>query len=115
MVGHLDDQLEGQASELHVQVDELHRLAEANAEVAQYFGEAPAQSKACEPSTLTAAAKAIEATRRPEVLQQVPRSETRASGSGSTTGTRPVADCGNGNTDCKDNNDWVQAWTEIKG
>ena len=30
----------------------------ANAEVAQYFGEAPAQSKACDPSTLTAAAKA---------------------------------------------------------
>ena len=30
----------------------------ANAEVAQYFGEAPAQSKSCDPSTLTAAAKA---------------------------------------------------------
>ncbi len=31
----------------------------ANAEVAQYFGEAPAQSKACAKQTLTAAAKAI--------------------------------------------------------
>src|SRR5205823_3098741 len=30
-----------------------------NAEVAQYFGEAPAQSKACAPATLAAAAKAI--------------------------------------------------------
>ena len=27
LVGHLDDQLQRQASELHVQVDELHRLA----------------------------------------------------------------------------------------
>ena len=33
---------------------------EANAEVAQYFGEAPAQSKACTPSTLSSAAKAID-------------------------------------------------------
>jgi len=31
----------------------------ANAEVAQYFGEAPAQSLACQPATLEAAAKAI--------------------------------------------------------
>ena len=30
-----------------------------NAEVAQFFGEAPAQSLACNPQTLTAAAKAI--------------------------------------------------------
>ena len=27
----------------------------------------------------------------------------------------PVADCGNGNTDCMDYNKWQQAWTEIKG
>src|SRR5204863_145962 len=31
---------------------------DANAEVAQYFGEAPAQSKSCDSATLTAAAKA---------------------------------------------------------
>ena len=27
----------------------------------------------------------------------------------------PLADCGNGEEDCKDYNDWVQAWTAIKG
>jgi hypothetical protein len=27
----------------------------------------------------------------------------------------PLADCGNGNTDCMDYNDWVSAWTDIKG
>jgi len=27
----------------------------------------------------------------------------------------PLADCGNGSEDCKDYNDWVQAWTSIKG
>src|SRR4030095_4800102 len=32
----------------------------ANAEVSQYFGEAPAQSKSCETATLEKAAKAIE-------------------------------------------------------
>ena len=34
----------------------------------------------------------------------------------STTGPRRVADCGDDRGDvCKDYNDWVQAWTEIKG
>lgn len=27
----------------------------------------------------------------------------------------PLADCGNGKTDCMDYNQWQQAWTEIKG
>ena len=51
LVRHLDDQLAGRASELHVQVDELHRLAEGRTPRSrEYFGEAPAQSKACDPS-----------------------------------------------------------------
>ena len=48
VVGHLDDQLQGQTSQLHVHVDELHHQPKANAEVAEYFGEAPAQEKACD-------------------------------------------------------------------
>src|SRR4029077_12721435 len=42
----------------------------ANAEVAQYFGEAPAQSKACDPSTLTAAAKAEGLPANPKFCDQ---------------------------------------------
>ena len=47
----------------------------ANAEVAEYFGEAPAQSLACEHTEATKA-----------FLRQIPRRTTRRSGSGSTTG-----------------------------
>jgi putative spermidine/putrescine transport system substrate-binding protein len=43
---------------------------EANAEVAQYFGEAPAQSEACQTSTLTAAAKAAGLPENPKFCDQ---------------------------------------------
>jgi putative spermidine/putrescine transport system substrate-binding protein len=87
---------------------------QANAEVAQYFGEAPAQTKACDASTLAAAAKAIDYpvdtkfcdeyhAADPSFWKRVYYWKT------------PVADCGDGNTDCKDYNDWLNAWTEIKG
>ena len=46
---------------------------QANAEVAQYFGEAPAQTKACDASTLAAAAKAHRLPGGHEVLRRVPR------------------------------------------
>jgi putative spermidine/putrescine transport system substrate-binding protein len=86
----------------------------ANAEVAQYFGEAPAQSKACNPSTLTAAAKAIGYAANPQFCNQY-----HAASPGFWKRVyywnTPVADCGNGSTDCKDYNDWVNAWTDIKG
>jgi putative spermidine/putrescine transport system substrate-binding protein len=86
----------------------------ANAEVAQYFGEAPAQTKACEKATLEEAATADGLPPNssfcnqyhagdPEFCKQVYYWQP------------PVADCGNGNTDCMDYNDWVNAWTEIKG
>jgi putative spermidine/putrescine transport system substrate-binding protein len=86
----------------------------ANAEVAQFFGEAPAQSKACEPSTLTAAAK---------VIKYAPDTKFCDKYHAADPGfwkrvyywNTPRADCGNGNTDCKDYNAWVQAWTSIKG
>ena len=47
MVGHLDDRLQGQEPELHVHVDEPHHRPKANAAVAEWFGEAPSNKKAC--------------------------------------------------------------------
>jgi putative spermidine/putrescine transport system substrate-binding protein len=86
----------------------------ANAEVAQYFGEAPAQSKACDRSTLEEAAKAEGLPPNPAFCNQyhaaLPSFWKRV-----YYWETPVSDCGNGNTDCKDYNDWVNAWTEIKG
>ena len=75
----------------------------ANAEVAEYFGEAPAQELACEE------------TEEPELLHRIPRRRTRHSGSGSTTGRRRWPNAATAKNDCMDYNDWVKAWTEIKG
>jgi putative spermidine/putrescine transport system substrate-binding protein len=73
-----------------------------NAQVAEWFGEAPAQSKACDfTSDKNFCAKYHAAD--PAFWKRVYYWET------------PVADCGNGSSDCKDYNDWVQAWTSIKG
>jgi putative spermidine/putrescine transport system substrate-binding protein len=86
----------------------------ANAEVAQYFGEAPAQSKACQTSTLTAAAKADGFPPNPKFCDQyhaaLPSFWKRV-----YYWETPLADCGNGSSDCMDYNDWVSAWTDIKG
>jgi putative spermidine/putrescine transport system substrate-binding protein len=87
----------------------------ANAEVAQYFGEAPAQSKSCEASTLTAAAKADGYPPDPQFCDKYhaadPEFWKRV-----YYWITPVADCGDDRGDvCKDNNDWSAAWTEIKG
>lgn len=87
----------------------------ANAEVAQSFGEAPAQSKSCETNTLTAAAKADGYPPDPEFCDKYhaadPEFWKRV-----YYWITPVADCGDDRGDvCKDNNDWDTAWTEIKG
>ena len=74
----------------------------ANAEVAEFFGEAPAQSKACDFTSDKNFCAKYHAD-NPAFWKRVYYWET------------PVADCGNGSTDCKDYNDWVQAWTSIKG
>ncbi|TIC87961.1 ABC transporter substrate-binding protein [Nocardioides sp. GY 10113] len=77
---------------------------EANAAVAEWFGESPANPKACE---LTADAK---------------HCETYHAGDAEYASkiwywTTPVADCIDGRTDvkCTDYGQWTQAWTEIKG
>jgi putative spermidine/putrescine transport system substrate-binding protein len=87
---------------------------EVNAEVAQYFGEAPAQSKSCDPSTLTAAAKAAGLPENPKFCDQYHAADPSFWKRVYYWQT-PLADCGNGNTDCMDYNDWVSAWTDIKG
>jgi putative spermidine/putrescine transport system substrate-binding protein len=73
-----------------------------NAEVAEFFGEAPAQSLACEHTQEKDFCSKYHAE-EPAFWKRVYYWET------------PVTDCGNGETDCKDYNDWVRAWTEIKG
>jgi putative spermidine/putrescine transport system substrate-binding protein len=73
-----------------------------NAEVAEWFGEAPAQELSCketENKNFCAEYHAEE----PDFWKRVYYWET------------PLADCGNGEEDCKDYNDWVKAWTTIKG
>jgi putative spermidine/putrescine transport system substrate-binding protein len=87
----------------------------ANAEVAQYFGEAPAQSKSCEPATFSKATKALEFPPDPKFCDNY-----HAGDPGFWKKVyywiTPVADCGDDRGDvCKDNNEWVSAWTEIKG
>jgi putative spermidine/putrescine transport system substrate-binding protein len=73
-----------------------------NAQVAEWFGEAPAQSKACDFTSDKNFCAKYHAD-DPAFWKRVYYWET------------PVADCGNGSSDCKDYNDWVQAWTSIKG
>ena len=73
-----------------------------NAEVAEFFGEAPAQTLACEHTANKNFCNEYHAE-NPGFWKRVYYWET------------PLADCGNGSSDCKDYNDWVQAWTSIKG
>jgi putative spermidine/putrescine transport system substrate-binding protein len=74
----------------------------ANAEVAEYFGEAPAQELACKETKNPNFCSEYHAE-EPEFWKRVYYWET------------PLADCGNGEEDCMDYNDWVKAWTEVKG
>jgi putative spermidine/putrescine transport system substrate-binding protein len=88
---------------------------EVNAQVAQYFGEAPAQSAACEEATLTAAAKAIGYEPDPKFCDNY-RAADPDFWNRVYYWQTPLADCGDDRGSvCKDYNDWVAAWTEIKG
>jgi len=73
-----------------------------NAEVAEFFGEAPAQSLACAQTADKEFCTKYHAD-EPAFWKRVYYWET------------PLADCGNGSSDCMDYNDWVKAWTSIKG
>jgi putative spermidine/putrescine transport system substrate-binding protein len=74
-----------------------------NAQVAEWFGEAPAQSKSCDFTADQNFCTKYHAD-DPEFWSRVYYWIT------------PVADCGDDRgSECMDNNDWVSAWTEIKG
>jgi putative spermidine/putrescine transport system substrate-binding protein len=74
-----------------------------NAEIAEWFGEAPANSKSCA-LTVTKNHCDIFHASDEAYFDKVAEWET------------PVADCGDDRGDkCKDYSEWTQAWTEIKG
>jgi putative spermidine/putrescine transport system substrate-binding protein len=73
-----------------------------NAEVAQFFGEAPAQTLACEHTAEKNFCAKYHAE-NPAFWKRVYFWET------------PVSECGNGENDCMNYNDWLNAWTSIKG
>jgi putative spermidine/putrescine transport system substrate-binding protein len=73
-----------------------------NAEVAEFFGEAPAQTLACEHTANKNFCNEYHAE-NPGFWKRVYYWET------------PLSECGNGSSDCKNYNDWVQAWTSVKG
>jgi putative spermidine/putrescine transport system substrate-binding protein len=76
---------------------------QANAEVAEWFGEAPANSKSCD---LTAADNHCE----------IFHADDEAYFDQVWYWTTPQKDCGDDRGEvCKDYSEWVQAWTEIKG
>jgi putative spermidine/putrescine transport system substrate-binding protein len=76
---------------------------QANAEVAEFFGEAPAQELACKQTKNKNFCKEYHAE-EPAFWKRVYYWET------------PLAECSEGGPEeCMDYNDWVRAWTEIKG
>jgi putative spermidine/putrescine transport system substrate-binding protein len=76
---------------------------QANADVAEFFGEAPAQELACEKTKNPNFCKEYHAE-EPGFWKRVYYWET------------PLAECSEGGPEeCMDYNDWVRAWTEIKG
>jgi putative spermidine/putrescine transport system substrate-binding protein len=88
---------------------------DVQAQVAQWFGEAPAQSKACDEPTLTNGATAIGYDPDPKFCDNYHAADPEFWKRVYFWNT-PLADCGDDRGDvCKDYNDWVSAWTEIKG
>jgi putative spermidine/putrescine transport system substrate-binding protein len=76
---------------------------EANAQVAEWFGEAPSNEKSCD---LTADKNHCEIYHAAdeEYFDQI------------YYWTTPVSDCGDDRGDvCMTYDDWVQGWTEVKG
>ena len=75
----------------------------ANAAVAEWFGEAPSNQKACAETAAKDHCDIFHAEDE-DYFSQV------------AYWTTPVKDCGDDRGEvCKDYSEWVQAWTEIKG
>ena len=84
---------------------------EANAKVAAWFGEAPAQSKSCALFKSLPPAYFASPNHCPEYHADDPKFWEQV-----YYWQTPLADCGDDRgEECKDYNDWVSAWTEIKG
>ena len=75
------------------------------AQQAIYFGETPANTKAC----------AVMDTLSKGSCAKYHGDATAAYFNAIRFWKTPIADCGNGQSDCKDYNEWVAAWQEIKG
>jgi putative spermidine/putrescine transport system substrate-binding protein len=76
---------------------------QANADVAEWFGEAPSNAKSCDLTAAKDHCTTFHADDE-EYFDQV------------AYWTTPQADCGDDRGEvCKDYSEWVQAWTEIKG
>jgi putative spermidine/putrescine transport system substrate-binding protein len=75
------------------------------AQQAIYFGETPANTKACPimDQLSKGSCEKYHANAPASYFNSIKFWKT------------PIADCGNGQTDCKDYNEWVAAWQEIKG
>jgi putative spermidine/putrescine transport system substrate-binding protein len=75
-----------------------------NAQVAEYFGEAPANTKACAQMT-------------DKTLCDTYHANDSAYAAKIAYWTTPIPQCLDGRTDvkCKDYGDWTKAWTDIKG
>ena len=89
--------------------------APVQAQIMQWFGEAPAQSKACPTSEVTAADKKLGLPSDPQFCDEYHAGDP-AFWKRVYYWNTPRSDCGDSRGDvCKDYNDWVAAWTEIKG
>ncbi len=76
---------------------------QANAEVAEWFGEAPANKKSCALTAVKDHCETFHADDE-EYFERI------------AYWTTPTKDCGDDRGEvCKDYSEWVQAWTEIKG
>jgi putative spermidine/putrescine transport system substrate-binding protein len=88
---------------------------DVQAQVMQWFGEAPAQSMACDEATITAADKKLALPPDPKFCENYHAADPDFWNRVYYWQT-PLAECGDDRGDvCKDYNDWVSAWTEIKG
>ena len=92
------------APQLRLHVHEPHHLARGERQATEYFGEAPANAKACALTSTPNHCDTYHATDE-EYFSNVWYWST------------PQAQCLDGRTDvvCKDYSEWTQAWTEIKG
>ena len=74
------------------------------AQVAEWFGEAPANQKACDVTATKGFCETVGATGPDAYLDELYYWKT------------PISDCGDDRGDvCKDYNEWIQGWTEVKG